>query len=58
MVGVTKDGKCLYYPYATFAQYESIDIRRIPPGDFGCATIQSSQPKVHVWEDTVVTALG
>ena len=58
IVGVTKDGHCLYYPYATFSQYETMNIRHVPPGDFGRATVQSSQPKVHIWGESDVIALG
>lgn len=58
IVGVTKDGQCLYYPYATFSQYETINIRVIPPGDFGVASVQSSRPKGYVWEHSDVVSLG
>ena len=50
MVGVTKEGQCWYYPHHIFTHHELIDIRVVPPGEFGIVAVISSQPSKHVFD--------
>ena len=55
MVGVNNNGECWYYPYHVFTHYETIDIRTVPPTEFGRALVSSSQSPTYMFDGPIVS---